>query len=55
MTVQRNVLNAVVAAVFAVGALFAADRPWQQLNAPAASEVAARFLAPPAEYSPTLW
>src|ERR1035438_2534862 len=55
MTTQRNLLTGAVAALIAVAALFAADRPWQQLNAPTASEVAARFLAPPAEYSPTLW
>ena len=55
MTTQRVLLAGAVAAVIALGALFAADRPWQQLNAPTASAVAARFPAPPAEYSPTLW
>jgi hypothetical protein len=51
MTIMRNLL----AGAFAVAALSAADRPWQQLSAPTASEAAARFLAPPAEYSPTCW
>src|ERR1035438_2082730 len=66
MTTQRNLLTGAVAALIAVAALFAADRPWQPLNAPTAppwqqhhprtaSEFAPRFLAPPAEYSPTLW
>src|ERR1035438_771106 len=45
MTVQRSLLTGAVAALIALAALFAADRPWQQLNAPLASEVrqAARF------------
>jgi hypothetical protein len=51
MTLMRNFLACGVA----VAALLAADRPWQQLSAPTASDVAARFLAPPAEYSPTCW
>ena len=51
MTITRNFLAGAIAAA----ALLAADRPWQQLSAPTASEAAARFPAPPAEYSPTCW
>ena len=51
MTRMRNFLVGIAA----VAALLATDRPWQQLSTPTASEAAARFLAPPAEYSPTCW
>ena len=33
----------------------AADRPWQQITVPSASDAAANFATPPAEYGMTLW
>lgn len=44
-----------LAGAVSVAALFAADRPWQQIVVPTASEAASRFATPPAEYSPTVW
>jgi hypothetical protein len=50
-----TILRSLLAGAVAVTAVFAADRPWQQISAPTASEAAAHFATPPAEYSPTCW
>ncbi|MCX6618878.1 MAG: beta-galactosidase, partial [Acidobacteria bacterium] len=51
---MRSPWNAVLP-ILLLSAAFAADRPWQQLQTPAATEVASKFRTPPPEYGMVLW
>jgi hypothetical protein len=47
-----RLLSATVLLAFSAAA---ADRPWQQITVPSASQAAANFATPPAEYGMALW
>ncbi len=51
---MRSPWNAVLP-ILLLSAAFAAERPWQQLQTPAATEVASNFRTPPPEYGMVLW